>query len=69
MLMKLVILLFLILIIYSLGSGLYYLVNEKTRKDSDNVVKALTWRIVLSLVLFLTLFVAYYLGWIQPHGI
>jgi len=69
MLMKLVILLFLILIIYSLGSSLYYLVNEKTRKDSDNVVKALTWRIVLSLVLFLTLFAAYYLGWIQPHGL
>jgi hypothetical protein len=69
MLMKAVILLFLIMILYSLGSGLYYLVNEKSRADSDRVVKALTWRIFLSLFLFLLLFAAYLLGWIHPHGI
>lgn len=69
MLVKLIIILFLILIIYSLGSGLFYLVREKNRADSKKVVKALTWRIGLSLVLFFLLFLAYSLGWISPHGI
>jgi len=66
MLAKLIIILFLIVILYSLGSGLYFLVRDKG--DSTRVVKALTWRIGLSLLLFMLLFVAYALGWITPHG-
>lgn len=64
---KLVIILFLVIILYALGSGLFYLVRDKGR--SDRVVKALTWRISLSLLLFILLFVAYALGWIRPHGL
>jgi putative copper export protein len=67
MLFKLLVVLFLIVIIYSLGSGLYFLVRDKN--DSDRVVKALTWRIGLSLLLFVLLFIAYALGWISPHTI
>jgi predicted permease len=67
MLAKLIVILFLVLILYCLGSGLYFLVTEK--QDTDRVVTALTWRIVLSLILFALLFVAYWLGWIHPHGI
>lgn len=67
MLVKIIILLFILFILYSLGSGLYFLVKEKSR--STKVVKALTWRIGLSVVLFILLFIAYALGWIQPHGI
>lgn len=69
MLFKLVIILFLLFILYALGSGLYYLVGEKTKKDADRVAKALTWRIGLSLVLFALLFIAFALGWITPHKI
>lgn len=69
MLAKLIILLFLIVILYSLGSALFYLVRETSEKDAFKVVKALTWRIGLSLTLFILLFVAYALGWIKPHGI
>jgi hypothetical protein len=58
---------FLLVIFYSLGSGLVYLVRDKG--DSDRVVKALTWRIGLSLLLFFLLFVAFALGWIKPHGV
>ena len=36
---------------------------------STRTVKALTWRIGLSLALFLLLFVSYYFGLIRPHGI
>lgn len=67
MLAKVIITLFLIVILYALGSGLYYLVRDTN--DSTRVVKALTWRIALSLLLFILLFVAFSLGWIAPHGI
>ncbi|HSW93820.1 MAG TPA: twin transmembrane helix small protein [Gammaproteobacteria bacterium] len=66
---KLVIILFLLVILYSLGSALYFLTHERTKADADRVVKALTFRIGLSLLLFILLFVAYAIGWIQPHGI
>ena len=68
MLMKAVILVFLIVIIYSLGSALYYLARDK-KNDELRVVKALSWRIGLSLLLFVLLFVAFGLGWITPHSI
>lgn len=56
-----------ILIFFSLGSALYYLVQDKG--DSDRIVKALTWRIGLSILLFIILIIAFALGWIKPHPI
>lgn len=67
MLFKIIVLLFLVSILYALGSGLFYLVRDKSQ--SEHVVKALTWRIGLSLTLFILLFIAYALGWIKPHGL
>ena len=67
MIFKAVIVLFLLAILYSLGSGLFFLVKHK--KQSTGVVKALTWRIGLSLLLFVLLFIAYGLGYISPHSI
>lgn len=64
---KIIIVLFLLLILFSLGSALYFLVRDKG--DSDRMVKALTWRIALSLFLFFLLFIAFALGWIHPHGV
>lgn len=64
---RLFIIFLLLIILYSLGSALFFLVRDKSR--SDRVVKALSWRIGLSLFVFILLFVAYALGWIQPHGI
>ncbi|HEX4044608.1 MAG TPA: twin transmembrane helix small protein [Gammaproteobacteria bacterium] len=61
-----VILLFLF-ILFALGSALYFLVNDKG--NSDRIVKALTWRIGLSILLFVLLFIAFALGWITPHSI
>jgi hypothetical protein len=54
-------------ILFALGSALYFLVHDKG--DSDRIVKALTWRIGLSIFLFILLFVAFALGWIAPHPI
>tara|TARA_R110000868_G_scaffold88213_1_gene246003 strand:+ start:459 stop:680 length:222 start_codon:yes stop_codon:yes gene_type:complete len=58
---------FLGFILYSLGSALYYLVRDPAQ--STRAVKALTWRISISLVLFVLLMVAFSLGWITPHSI
>jgi len=65
--MKIIILILFALIIYSLGSGLFYLVSGQA--DKQRMAKALTWRIGLSLFLFALLFVAFGLGWIKPHGL
>ncbi len=64
---KVIILLFIASIFYALGSALYYLVSDKG--DSTRIVKALTWRIGLSVVLFILLFIGFALGWITPHGV
>jgi hypothetical protein len=57
----------LVFIIFSLGSALYFLMRDPS--NSTRVVKALTWRISLSLVVFALLMVAYMFGWITPHSI
>ena len=56
------------LIVISLGSALYYLTSRKP-DDGVKMVKALAWRIGLSVALFVLLIVAYYSGWIHPNAI
>jgi putative copper export protein len=68
MLVKAIVVLFLLIILYSLGSALFYLVRDK-KSDDTRVVKALTWRIGISMLLFVLLFVAFAMGWITPHSI
>ena len=65
MLAKLVIVLFLILILCCLGSALYYLLTGKG--GSTSMAKALSWRIGLSLLLFVLLFVGFATGVLHPH--
>ena len=60
--MKIVVILFLIFIVASLVSAGYFLVKD--RGQSDRVVKALTVRVVLSVVLFALLMLGFYLGFI-----
>jgi hypothetical protein len=58
--MKIVVILFLIAILGSLGSALYFLVADKS--GSKRTVKALAVRVGLSLTLFLLLMASYYFG-------
>jgi Protein of unknown function (DUF2909) len=60
MLIKILIIVMLILIAGSLFSALFYLM--KGNSQDKRVVKALTWRISLSLVLFLLLMLGFYTG-------
>jgi len=57
---KIVAVLFLLFIIASLGSALYYLVKDKG--NSTRALKALTIRIGLSVVLFAMLMLGFYFG-------
>ena len=63
--MKLIVLLMLGAIVYSLGSGLFYL--NRDRQGSGRLATALTWRIALSVSLFALLVVAAWQGWLEPH--
>ena len=58
---------FLILIVWNLGAGLYYLLVDKG--TTKRTVNALTRRIALSVALILFIALAIYMGWITPHGI
>lgn len=63
--MKIVIILFLLIILGSLGSALFFLMRDKG--GTTRTVRALTWRVALSLTLFLLLMASYKLGWITPQ--
>jgi len=58
----------LVLILISLGKALFHLSSNK-QNDGDKMVKALAWRIGLSVALFVLLIVAYYSGWIEPQHV
>lgn len=66
MLIKILTILFLLAILYSLASSLFFLMIDKG--EGSRTIKRLTWRIGLSLALFLLLWGAYQLGWIEPNS-
>lgn len=65
---KYLVLLILALIVVSLGKALFHLSSSKPG-DSGKMVKALSWRIGLSVLLFVLLLVAYTRGWIVPQRV
>ncbi len=67
MLIKVLILLVLLAIIASLGSGLFFLIKDK-EGSSKRMANSLTVRIVLSIALFVLLILAYQQGLIRPHS-
>lgn len=66
MLIKILTILFLIAILYSLASSFFFLMKDKG--EGDRMVKRLSWRIGLSIVLLLLLWGAFQLGWIEPNS-
>jgi putative copper export protein len=63
----LIIVAFLILILWNLGAGLYYMMVDKGQ--TNRTVKSLTWRIGLSVALILLVILGIFTGVIKPHGI
>lgn len=64
---KIFILIIMLIILVTLFSGLVFLVRDNGK--TKNTIKALTWRIALSLSLFIFLIIAFSLHWINPHGL
>lgn len=65
--MKLIVGLMFVMIAVSLFSGLYFLVRDPGHQK--RTVKALTYRIGLSVALLLLLIISAFMGWIKPHGV
>lgn len=66
MLLKIVTLLLLTIILYSLISALVFLVRDKG--ETVRVARALSWRIGLTLGAFGLVMLGVAVGWIHPHG-
>ncbi len=66
---KIIFIIVFIFILISLGSALIHMVRHKDQEHSAKTAKALTYRIGLSLFLFLLMFIAYATGLIKPEGI
>ena len=64
MLVKAFIVVFLFVILYTLGSSFFFMVKDKGQ--GDRMLKRLMWRIGLSIFLLLVLYVMFLLGWIEP---
>lgn len=64
--MKIVVVAGLIAIVTALFSALVFLYRD--RGHGTRMVKALTIRVGLSVTLVAFLLVAYWMGWIAPHG-
>ena len=67
LIVKIIIAVLLGLVVLSLGAGMFSLVKDGG--DSNRTVKFLTIRIALSIITFLFIALAFYMGWIQPHGV
>ena len=51
-----------------MAKALFHLTSARPQ-DGAKMVKALAWRIGLSVALFVLLIVAYYSGWIDPQRV
>ena len=69
--MKYFLILAFIAIVASLGSAGFFLLNDTGDKATGKkrMAWALTWRIGLSVALFLSIWGMYLMGWIQPTGL
>jgi hypothetical protein len=63
--MKPLIVLTLLAIVASLGKALFSMSSGP--EQAARVVQALSWRIGLSVALFVSLLLSYHLGWIAPN--
>lgn len=64
--MRIVIVVALIGILFSLGSALFYLMRDKG--TTNRTVNALTVRVGISIALFLFILFSYWMGWIEPRS-
>ncbi len=64
--MRIIIVIALVGILFSLGSALFYLMRDKG--TTNRTVNALTIRVGISVALFLFILFSYWMGWIAPRS-
>ena len=64
---RIVVIIALVLIVFSLGTALYYLYRD--RGQGTRMVRALAIRVGLSASLIAFLIISYYFGWIGENGL
>jgi len=64
---KIIIILLFLAALGSLASAMVFLVKDKG--ETNRTAKALTYRIGTSVFIFVLLMLAYFAGYIEPHGI
>ncbi len=69
--MKIVIVVALVAIIIALATAGRAMLNDGRdgQPKSNRMVRALAWRVGLSIALFLFILLSYKMGWIQPRGV
>ncbi len=67
LIVKVIVVALLGLIVLSLGAGMFTLIND--RGASNRTARFLTFRIALSIFVFLFIAFSFYMGWLQPHGV
>ena len=69
--MKYLVLLAFVLIIGSLASALYFMMKDGQdgKPKTNNMARALAFRVGFSILLFLCILLAWKFGWIQPTGL
>jgi len=67
MAIKIIVILLFLAALGSLVSAMVFLVKD--RGDTNRTAKALTYRIGISVFVFILLMLAYFAGYIEPHGI
>jgi len=66
--MKILVAIAFMLILGSLGSALYHMMRQKNKAD-PRMARSLGLRVGFSILLFLCILLANYLGYIQPTGL
>ena len=66
MIAKAVVVIFLLIILYSLGSSFYFMTKDKG--EGDRALKRLAWRVGLSIFLLILFYVMVQMGWIELSG-
>ena len=67
MTIKILIILAMLAILFTLFRSLYFLMTGK--QESKKTVNGLSWRIGLSMALFVLIVVGIFAGWLEPHGL
>jgi multisubunit Na+/H+ antiporter MnhB subunit len=66
-LIRIAVVVVLLVIVYSMGTAMFHL--SRPGGDPKRLLRALTWRVGLSVALFLLLLLGWYAGLIHPHQI